>query len=75
MQKTIYTCDQDGKEIGSKKHISMVFAAHQASGIAVPPKAPQNNWAIKNSFNGKFMHFHNAQCLARYFSALMNKTK
>lgn len=75
MQKTIYTCDQCEKEIGNKRHITLVMAANMvASGIAVPPSKGQSTWGVHHKLNGKFLHFCNGVCIGRYFSALLKKT-
>lgn len=77
MQQVVYKCDQCKKEVGENKHISLRFS--NESGIATPPDVlPQpdgamrnRSWRVEAGLQGKFTHFCNAQCLQRYFSALM----
>ena len=80
MRQTVYKCDQCEKEIGNKKHVSL--ACGQYSGVAVPPKevigiasVNMGSWQVKSSLQGKFMHFCNGQCIARFFSDLIKSTK
>lgn len=81
MRKTVYKCDQCNTEFGDKKHISLSFSSY--SGIAIPPSTDEmvkftkgfgNVWTVKESLNGKFMHFCNGQCISRFFGALMKKS-
>lgn len=41
MQKTIYACDQCETEIGENKHLSLVMAASESCGVALPPNIPK----------------------------------
>ena len=76
-QKTSYICDSEKckKEIGDKKHISLVFAGHtNASGIAIPPKESKHNqWGVHHKLNRRFLHFCNGKCIGAFFSDLMSK--
>lgn len=84
MQKTIYTCDDCGKPIGDKPHISMQ-AQKALTGIAMPPgyidtsrvggpmvEMPHARWQVKSIPSG-FMHFCNPPCLANYFRKMYEK--
>lgn len=81
MQETVYKCDNDGKIIGGKPHITL-NANTGLTGIAVPP----NYIIVKNSgkdtvINGAswyvhricsgFLHFCNPKCLAQYFADML----
>lgn len=74
MQKTVYKCDQCGREIGEKPHISLVLNInHDGCGIAVPPlkKGDKHSgryslWTTKR-FDRSFIHFCNEEHLAKYF--------
>lgn len=66
MQKTIYMCDQCKKEIGTKKHISLVLT-HQYSGIAVPPNKKKDKWTVETLLPN-FVHFCGPGCIALFFN-------
>lgn len=82
MQEVIYKCDQCKKVIGEKAHFSLQFA--HFSGISIPPSVEEKvlyesdnrkaNWKVKNSLQGRFLHFCNGTCLASYFNQLLKKT-
>lgn len=61
MQKTIYFCDHDGKEIGRTPHITLFLEAGTATGIAVPNEQTSVRWTT-HTFGKNFLHFHNGKC-------------
>lgn len=77
MRHTIYKCDQCKKEIGEKKHLSFQF--YKFSGVSVPVKpAPYTlpsvtRWEVRESLDGKFMHFCGVACMSKYFVSSMKK--
>lgn len=82
MQRTIYQCDNCEKEIGRKKHISLIlsngggYRGNNACGIAIPPPGEKGGGAWKVSgFQNNFIHFCNGKCIGAFFSKLMKSSK
>lgn len=69
-QVTVYKCNTDGKEIGRKKHITLMLNRGTGTGIAVPHK--NGGWGTY-PVPDNFVHFHGTACMARYFADLMEK--
>ncbi len=70
MQKVMYMCDGCKKQIGEKKHLSVVFGQNGVSGVAMLPK-DQNRWSV-TGFPQHWVHFHNGTCAGKYFDNLLN---
>lgn len=75
MQQTIYACDDCGKTIGEKPHVTM-SANIGLTGIALPPgyagiegMVSSSSWQVHRIPRG-FMHFCNPACLANLFRKL-----
>lgn len=64
-QHIVYKCNNDGKEIGAKTHITLTLMLSTGTGIAVPGKNKWE-WATKR-FNENFLHFHNGKCAGEWF--------
>lgn len=71
MQTVVYKCDNDGKEIGAKPHITMQ-AQKSLTGIAIPPGVEYGGWTVKQIPMG-FVHFCDPKCLAAYFQKMLDK--
>jgi len=73
MRLQVYKCDQCKKEMGNKKHISLVCG--QYSGIAMPPKTDKDYWKVVNSLQAQFLHFCGVKCIAGFFRDLIKTAK
>ena len=76
MRKIVFKCDADNchKEIGPKKHITLMLSRGPGSGIALPPAKGGGSWHTK-SLPSNWLHFCGAPCLAYYFRKLMEAAK
>lgn len=73
-RQIVYKCDADGKEIGRNAHITLMLNGGTGTGIAIPNGTDQGSWRTK-SLGTNFLHFHNGQCIGRYFAAKMKNAK
>lgn len=70
-QRVVYECDQCGKEIGKKAHISIrMYHQDGATGIAVPQGTggKTGGWQVVRSLP-HFSHFCNGKCIGAYMDA------
>lgn len=79
MKKNIYVCDNDGKPIGIKPHLSLSLNGGQ-SGVAIPPNTPipggntPTYWRV-NSIGANQLQFCSGKCAGEYLERQLVKAK
>lgn len=76
MRKIVFFCNSDDckKEIGNKKHITLMLGGGPGTGIAIPPAKDGGSWHTV-ALPAHWIHFCGAPCLAHYFKILMENAK
>ena len=71
-RQVVFKCEADGKEIGRKKHITLMLNGGPGTGIAIPTEP--NGWKTK-PLGANFIHFHDEKCIAKYFAKHLANAK